>query len=917
VLYRVGEWATFKESLLARLSSADVPALAGLGTRSDTDFTIALCDSLAITLDVLSFYQERIANENYLRTATERGSVLELCRLIGYEPSPGCAASSSLAFTLQESSGVTAVDTVTIPVGTRVQSVPGQDETAQSFETVDEVDARVEWNAIPVRTLADWIPAFGDRGLYLQGVGLSLVVGDVILIVGQERLASGTSANWDIRVLESVELDTTNNRTHVTWNAGLGNASTHVEPAQHGVHVYVFRQRAGLFGHNAPDPTLLTSIKGLPVTNGDWTNLDVSTANVVDLDAAYPKVVRGSWFVLAADSDRYEIQAHLAGESKKEKDDLKSADAIDPSGLGEFVELFEAGTVAYPSRSGFGLSGKVTRISPSSGDLSPFRKLRTLRSILVLAQPEELPPAGRPIEGPLYGDAIDLSRKVEGLVTERSYAVSGRRARVGLRSGCESIALALEDGTSAVIDEGTSYRLAAPPEESISGAFQALDSDGFAGLIAKADPSILRLTVLDDADRRGVCTGAAAVFELVVATDDDEIVSEVVTGTDPDSETSAEPTVLQLGAALENVYERASTTVCANVAPATHGESVTEILGSGNSRQPNATFELKSSPLTYVSSDSDSGRSSTLEVRVNDLEWKEVDSLYGSAPGDRVYEVTIDDDAVATVRFGDGIEGARPPSGDHNVRAQYRKGIGLAGNVAAGTITTLLSRPLGVSGATNPQAATGGEDPDTLDRARGNAPLGVLTLQRAVSIRDYESYARNFGGIAKAHALWIPSGPGRGVFLTVAGEEGAEVMSDSDTFVNLLTSLHDHGDPMMPVRLVSYRSPRFQVKVAVKVADDADAAIVLPEVEERLRTAFAFDVREFGQGVTVDELSAVAQAGIGIVAVQVSQLRRVGSTQPSAARLFAELPVASPDRLPLPAELLTLDEDSLVVEVMP
>jgi len=134
VAYRVGVHARFKESMLARLSSAELHALAGLGTRDDSDFTIALCDAVATTLDVLSFYQERIANENFLRTATQRRSILELARLIGYELAPGVAASTWLAFGLQEVPGspALAAGPVTIPIGTRVQSVPGQDELPQT-----------------------------------------------------------------------------------------------------------------------------------------------------------------------------------------------------------------------------------------------------------------------------------------------------------------------------------------------------------------------------------------------------------------------------------------------------------------------------------------------------------------------------------------------------------------------------------------------------------------------------------------------------------------------------------------------------------------------------------------------------------------------------------------------------------------
>ena len=114
-------------------------------------------------------------------------------------------------------------------------------------------------------------------------------------------------------------------------------------------------------------------------------------------------------------------------------------------------------------------------------------------------------------------------------------------------------------------------------------------------------------------------------------------------------------------------------------------------------------------------------------------------------------------------QINDGIEGARLPSGESNLRVRYRKGLGVAGNVGAGKLSTLLSRPLGVAEVINPTAANGGEDAETLARARDNAPLTVLTLERAVSIDDYTNFARAFAGIDKAQALWIPSGPARGV----------------------------------------------------------------------------------------------------------------------------------------------------------
>jgi hypothetical protein len=99
ISYRVGDHGSFKRSMLADLRRTNV------NTRDDDDFSVALLDAWAMTADVLTFYQERIANESYLRTAAERMSVLELARLIGYELAPGVAATVWLAFTVDEAEG--------------------------------------------------------------------------------------------------------------------------------------------------------------------------------------------------------------------------------------------------------------------------------------------------------------------------------------------------------------------------------------------------------------------------------------------------------------------------------------------------------------------------------------------------------------------------------------------------------------------------------------------------------------------------------------------------------------------------------------------------------------------------------------------------------------------------------------------
>src|SRR5262249_48557978 len=158
---------------------------------------------------------------------------------------------------------------------------------------------------------------------------------------------------------------------------------------------------------------------------------------------------------------------------------------------------------------------------------------------------------------------------------------------------------------------------------------------------------------------------------------------------------------------LQHVYERVTVTIYANVAPATHGETKQEVLGSGDASQAFQQFTLKQTPLTFVSAPTASGATSTLAVRVNDIVWDEVPSLYGQGAHQQIYSARLADDGKVIVQFGDGITGARVPSGTSNMVATYRVGTGLAGLVKAGQLSLLLTRPLGVKGVTNPLAATG------------------------------------------------------------------------------------------------------------------------------------------------------------------------------------------------------------------
>jgi predicted phage baseplate assembly protein len=337
-----------------------------------------------------------------------------------------------------------------------------------------------------------------------------------------------------------------------------------------------------------------------------------------------------------------------------------------------------------------------------------------------------------------------------------------------------------------------------------------------------------------------------------------------------------------------------------------------EILGSGDATNDALQCTLKQSPLTYVSSPLGMGADSTLQVWVNNLRWKEVGNFLASGPGDRVFVTQADSTAKVTVQFGDGIEGERTPTGQMNIRAVYRKGVGAAGNVDAGQLTQALDRPQGLKGVTNPDPATGGADPDSADAARVSAPLHVLTLERVVSLEDYQNYALAFAGIAKALATWTWVGRTRGVFLTVAGANGTVFQPDDPTVTNLIKALVSAGNPYIPLTVASYTPVLFEVGANVRVnTDNYDPTQVLGQVWQSLAASLSFNQRQPGQGVAQSEILALMQSTPGVIAVELTAFNRQGQPPAAGAALPAVLRAAAPlsgqQGTPQAAEMLILD----------
>lgn len=187
------------------------------------------------------------------------------------------------------------------------------------------------------------------------------------------------------------------------------------------------------------------------------------------------------------------------------------------------------------------------------------------------------------------------------------------------------------------------------------------------------------------------------------------------------------------------------------------GTFFAETLGTSDGSTPYQEFELTNLDWLddhLVIYEEDTEGIQTFYNRVNIFEFSDYN--------EPVYRVEISEFKTKII-FGNTVHGKIPALGSE-IKAEYYRGHGRLGNVSANTIKTILDPIYDVLGnevditVNNSKAATGGKPRETANEARINGPASLKTMHRAVTLEDYNTFAKgfrdpNYGSVTKASAV--------------------------------------------------------------------------------------------------------------------------------------------------------------------
>ncbi|HMD96339.1 MAG TPA: hypothetical protein VKM93_03275 [Terriglobia bacterium] len=983
IAYRVGDYITFRHALL--LSRTGEVELANWRPSAKGDLALQMMEWWAYVADILTFYNERIANQDYLRTADLPESVQRLIRILGYRPRPGIGATGTLGALM------TGVAPFTVAQGFQVQSKPGPGQQAQIFElssdTLIQAPAAVSADPLPNPAL------LGPDGasVLLQGVVSSVKKDDDLLLM--ERGWGGTDSNYAFVTVQTVSQESDprgNKNTRVTFtqapslSQGALASDYRLLKSSQTAHFWQYPASPSqvLAGGGAGVADLDSLARGIKV--GDVVEFEIAGGNAQPQLASVTRYSEKIWYAnpkgyptttnpdpsVAPDQPAVAIpiphteigfQPGLPntswcwGVNGPSLAQILNQNQAQPTGITAYLDqdqsLKFAATMMPDSGAAWwwywGIDGptlaqlltaNAARLTSLDAYIDTDKKLKFV-AVMVKASGSGwwwywgLDTAtlnqtltannARLVSLDAYIDTDGTLKYAvimvpEGAQTWWWYAgIDGNKLNEILQANSAQLI-----SLSAYVDTDKNVKFAAVMVPSSGQAwwwYGGTDGVSLSQSLAQnnaqlnglqaylgTDGTVKLAAILGPAASQPVIDWYGNLSSLLVNyafQDVGELVGTPATvfdGSQPSLLAVQPPTfppgfdvplllsdangngesaqgsaggdlsTLQLaGLASPAVSLMPPINVLFDLLAVSRGKTVAnEILGSGDATIAiGQEFVLKNSPLTYLQSadsTSGSGYQSTLRVWVNGIRWKEVPSFYQQPANASVFVTREDEQNQTHVQFGDGINGARLPSGVNNVVATYRYGSG-ADSPASGTLTVILKQQPRLKAILNPLAVGGGADPDPPQQIKRYAPQSVLTFGRAVSGDDYETIAAQAPGVARAKAYWTWDVAQQRTVVKIYVGDDANAVGDAHT------ALAAADDPNRPVVVVLATAVPISLGFTVLV----DPAYIPADVMNGVTTALVdpqsgllgTDVIAIGQSIYLSQIYRACLRVPGAVAV--------------------------------------------------
>jgi hypothetical protein len=745
IAYRVGDYATFRRALLLALQdesgNLQEQELTNWRPTAQGELALQLVEWWAYLADILTFYNERAANQAYLSTADLPESLHRLIRILGYRPRPGIGAQGTVAALTNGSAPFT------VPEGFPLQSKPGPGKQPQIFEV--NADTAIAPDQVPgdgiqsisteaIATQAATPPPLLDdsHSLLLKGKVTTVKAGDRLLLLKQE---DATSYAW-LEVASVQSEPQPDSDVKVNTRITFTETPTALKDAQ-------------LADYRLYRSAQFTYLWSFPT---------------------------GSTAVINTDSE----SAHLSTVVRQ----IQVGDRILFTRAGQITKLVSVTSYSevvwyanHPKDPTKPLSDKKTPSVPITHTLISFSSHPKLET--------------------------DWNENKNSVVIYFDWQKVGQLIPTPLQEVPDQ-AIVLADVPPPVLPAGATMPV-----------------------------------LLEDAKGQGVAAQVSANHDKP----SDWVVAQAAAPSMP------------LKTPLSLLFNRLSVS---------RGQTVpAEILGSGDASIAGQAFILQKSPLTYLLSGDPTLAApykSTLQIWVEGVEWQEVPSFYGQSADARVFVTREDEEQKTHVLFGDGVHGARLPSGRNNIKARYRYGSG-ASAPEAGALTIMVNPHPRLKSIRNPVSVGGGADPDAPQHIRRYAPQSVLTFGRAVSARDYEAIAAQTPGVARVRVYWTWD----------AQEQQSLVklyVGDDDNAVrDVKMALRRAADPNRPIKVESVIPIPIKVTLTLRIASSYEPAAVREAVRRALLDPdtglFGTHVIQIGQAIYRSQIHGACLRVPGVLAV--------------------------------------------------